>query len=99
PNSPAATTAGRTPSASYPPSSSAPPSNPHSARCPAGAQPPTTSCLGAFWTPAATARGRVRHAGVQKPAHDRTDTAQQTSPFDHLVCDESRTILGNAYAS
>src|SRR6202008_2940474 len=26
-------------------------SNPHSARCPAGAQLPATSCLGAFWTP------------------------------------------------
>src|SRR5438309_1481410 len=35
-----------------PPSSSALTSNPHSARCPAGAQLPATSCLGAFWTPA-----------------------------------------------
>jgi hypothetical protein len=34
-----------------PPSSSALTSNPHSARCPAGAQLPATSCLGAFWTP------------------------------------------------
>jgi hypothetical protein len=28
-------------------------------------------CAG-FWTPAATARGGVRHAVVQKPAHRRT---------------------------
>ncbi len=27
--------------------------NPHSARCPAATQLPATSCLGAFWTPAA----------------------------------------------
>ena len=33
-----------------PPSSSALTSNPHSACCPAGAQLPATSCLGAFWT-------------------------------------------------
>ena len=30
-------------------------SNPHSTRCPAGAQLPATSCLGAFWTPASSA--------------------------------------------
>ena len=35
----------------------APPLDPHSARCLAGAQLPATSCLGAFRTPAATARG------------------------------------------
>src|ERR1700758_260561 len=35
----------------HPPSRSALTSNPHSARCPAGAQLPATSCLGAFWTP------------------------------------------------
>jgi len=64
--------AGRILSASHPPSSSAPPSNPHSARCTTGAQLPATSCLGAFWTPAATARGRARHAGVQKPAQQET---------------------------
>ena len=58
--------------ASRPSSRSAPPSNPHSARCTTAAQLPATSCLGAFWTPAATARGRVRHAGVQKPEHLRT---------------------------
>jgi integrase len=65
PISPACRSAGRIPSTSHPPSSSAPPSNPDSARCSAGAQTPATSCLGAFWTPAATARGKVRHAGVQ----------------------------------
>jgi hypothetical protein len=47
-------------------------SDPHSARCPAGAQPPATSCLGAFWTPAAIACGKVRHAGLQKPAQQAT---------------------------
>src|SRR6266436_8769762 len=41
--------------------------NLRSARGTAGAPLPAISCLGAFWTPAATARGRVRHAGVQKP--------------------------------
>jgi len=30
---------------------------------------PATSCPGAFWTPAAGARGAARDAGVQKPAH------------------------------
>src|SRR5712691_608550 len=70
--SPVCRCAGRILSASDPPSSSAPPSNPHSARCTAGAQLPATSCLVPFWTPAATARGTVPHAGVQKPAQDRT---------------------------
>ena len=32
---------------------------------------PATSCPGAFWTPAAGARGAARDAGVQKPAHYR----------------------------
>src|SRR3984893_9031610 len=71
PISPVCRSAGRILSASHPPSSSAPPSTPHSARCTAGAQLPSTSCLGAFWTPAATARGRGRRAGVQKPAQSR----------------------------
>src|ERR1700676_89996 len=44
----------------------------NSARCTASAQPPATSCLGAFWTRAAIARGKVRHAGVQNPAQIRT---------------------------
>jgi hypothetical protein len=59
PISPVCRSPGRILSASHPPSSSALPSNPHSARCTAGAQLPATSRLGAFWTPAATARGRV----------------------------------------
>src|SRR6266581_9520257 len=46
--------------------------NLRSARGTAGAPLPAISCLGAFWTPAATARGRVRHAGVQKPAQKLT---------------------------
>src|SRR5271166_2739998 len=39
--------------ASHPPSWPAQKSNPHSARRPAGAKLPATSCLGAFWTPPA----------------------------------------------
>ena len=35
----------------HPSSTSALTSNPHSTRCPAGAQLPATSCLRAFWTP------------------------------------------------
>jgi hypothetical protein len=35
---------------------------------PASAQLPATSCLGAFWSPAASARGQSRHPGDQKPA-------------------------------
>jgi hypothetical protein len=46
--------------------------NPHNARGTA-ATPSAISCLGAFWTPDATARGSVRHAGVQKPAQQRTN--------------------------
>jgi hypothetical protein len=49
--------AGRILSVLYPPSNSAPPSNPHSARRTASAKLPATSCLGAFRTPAAAARG------------------------------------------
>src|SRR5229473_7975491 len=64
----------------HPPSSSAPPSNPHSARCTASAKLPATSCLGAFWTPVAAARGRGvipasknlhirRHRGLRQYYH------------------------------
>jgi hypothetical protein len=35
--------------------------NLHSARCPARAKLPATSCLGAFWTPADGVRGPSRH--------------------------------------
>src|ERR1700688_3001593 len=35
------------------------------------------SCAG-FWTPAATARGRDRHGGVQKPAHERKARANHS---------------------
>src|SRR6266849_4181048 len=53
--------------------------NLRSARGTAGAPLPAISCLGAFWTPAATARGRVRHAGVQKPAQQETHALHQKS--------------------
>jgi hypothetical protein len=39
---------------------------------PASAQLPATSCLGAFWTPAASACGQARPPGVQKPAQEPT---------------------------
>src|SRR5713101_9985257 len=43
---------------------------------------PAISCLGAFWTPAARARGRVRHAGVQKPAQStKADKTKETAPL------------------
>ncbi|MGA2996390.1 hypothetical protein, partial [Bradyrhizobium sp.] len=59
-----------------------------SARCAASAKLPATSCLGAFWTPAATARGTVRYAGVQKPAQHETQAPQQRAElFDHLIGD------------
>ena len=64
--------------------------NPHSARCPASAQPPATSCLGAFRPPAATGRGRGRHAGVQKPAHVQTQAMQQTAS-SHSITLSART--------
>jgi hypothetical protein len=50
--------------ASRPPSPPGRKSNPHSARGTAGAKLPATSCLGAFWTPAASVRGTSPHAGV-----------------------------------
>jgi len=43
------------------PSRATPTRNPHSARCTIGAPHPATSCLGAFRTPAYTARGWARH--------------------------------------
>ena len=61
---------GRPAPASRPPPWPARKSNPHSARCPAEAKLPATSCLGAFWTPAARVRGASRHPGVQKPAQE-----------------------------
>src|SRR6516164_445296 len=56
--------------ASHPPSTSALTSNPHSARCPARAQLPATSCLGAFWTPVSSACLDLVIAGIQKPAQE-----------------------------
>src|ERR1700716_3578302 len=58
--------------------------NLRSARGTAGAPLPAISCLGAFWTPAATARGRVRHAGVQKPAQIRTSRLRASQQNDVL---------------
>ena len=43
--------------------------NPHSARGTHRAPPTAISCLGAFRTPAASARGGIVIPGVQKPAH------------------------------
>ena len=44
---------------------------------PASAQLPATSCLGAFSTTAARARGEIVGAGVQKPSQNRTHAPQQ----------------------
>src|SRR5262249_56791404 len=49
---------------------------PHSACGSAGAPPTAISCLGAFWTPAASVGGGLVIAGVQKPA--------QTRPWRHV---------------
>jgi hypothetical protein len=58
-------------------STPSPLSNPHSARGTASALPPAAiSCLGAFRTPAAAARGKRRHAGVRKPAQFPTSTVR-----------------------
>jgi hypothetical protein len=43
------------------------------------AQLPATSCLGAFWSPAASARRQSRHPGDQKPAQQR-NSAPLTGP-------------------
>src|SRR5229473_5080078 len=59
--------------------------NLHSPAAPPVPPLPAISCLGAFWTPAATARGRVRHAGVQKPAHERTHGVQQRPTTKKIV--------------
>src|ERR1700731_4344188 len=61
-----------------------PQQNLHSARGTVGAPLPAISCFGAFWTPAARARGECRHPGVQKPAHNRTHAAQQTASTQPL---------------
>jgi hypothetical protein len=39
-------------------------------------------CAG-FWTPAATARGTVRHAGVQKPAQEETFVKRHPTRTGH----------------
>src|SRR5215469_4473480 len=72
-------TKSQTLSASRLSSRSAPALNLHSARCSAGAKLPATSCLGAFRSPAASARGEPRHADNRKPAHVRTHAAQRYS--------------------
>jgi hypothetical protein len=42
--------------------------NPHRARCTVRASPTAISCLGAFPTPALTARGTINHwAGIRNP--------------------------------
>ncbi len=43
----------------------------------------SASCLGAFWSPAASARGQSRHPGDQKPAHNRTHAPHQSRNFVH----------------
>src|SRR5438128_7895685 len=55
---------------------------------PPGAPPSAISCLGAFRTPAASARGEPVIAGVRKPAQLRTHALQHPTAndlLDHLV--------------
>src|SRR3977135_2209458 len=60
--------------------------NPHSARGTIGAPHPAISCLGAFRTLAAAARGWSWHSGVRKPAHLPTLSPAAILPlFNHLV--------------
>jgi hypothetical protein len=69
-------------------STPSPLSNPHSARGTASALPPgAISCLGAFRTPAAAARGKRRHAGVRKPCMGRllSRLIFNISLFDRLL--------------
>ena len=57
--------------------------NLHSARCPARAKLPATSCLGAFWTPAARAGGISSLPASKKPAQIQTHAlqTQRATPF------------------
>jgi hypothetical protein len=53
----------------------------------ATAQLPATSCLGAFWSPAASARGQSCHRGDQKPAQEETyPRHQQISLSNGFLC-------------
>src|SRR6516225_7851841 len=74
----------------HPPSTSALTSNPHSTRCPAGAQLPATSCLGAFWTPVSSACLDLVIAGIQKPAHEHTNTRSRRTRRTPAVRSERR---------
>jgi hypothetical protein len=58
--------------------------NPHSARGTAATHLPRFRALALFWTPDATARGRVRHAGVQKTAQERKSMSARSSSARHL---------------
>jgi hypothetical protein len=57
----------------------------HSACCTASAKLPATSCLGAFWTPAATACGTLRHAGIQKPCMGLWKSSREFTACDFFL--------------
>ena len=46
---------------------------------------PATSCLGAFWTPAATALGRGRHAVVQKTCMGLWKSSREFTACDFFL--------------
>jgi hypothetical protein len=52
---------------------------------PAAPPVPNVPCLGAFWTPAATARGRGRHAGVQKPCMGLWKSSREFTACDFFL--------------
>jgi hypothetical protein len=92
PGSLAHTHAGRLMPASRPPSPPARKSNPHSARGTAGAKLPATSCLGAFWTPDARARG-ISSLPASKNLHRTcTEPAQNLHRSGHIALCEARGV-------
>src|SRR5262249_22000664 len=94
PGSPAHTHAGRLVPASRPPSPPARKSNPHSARGTAGAKLPATSCLGAFWTPAARARGisslpaskNLHRSGLVRRSEDARSITSEALASNGALC-------------
>lgn len=72
-------------------SSHAPWLNPHSACGSAGAPPTAISCLGAFWTPAASVGGGARHRRRPKTCTQPDScTAAIAASFDHIVCERQQ---------
>src|ERR1700758_345220 len=81
-----------------PPSRSALTSNPHSARCPAGAQLPATSCLGAFWTPVRSACLAPRSCRRPKTCTvaDLSNLRQSLRSSAHDRCSDQASVTADA---